>query len=289
MVAPGTHPPEPPSISRARVKAAPVDVVVTAPDLGTARACLAAGASRVLLRVYAGDAITDLPAGIEPLVPRIAHAADIRGLTGWIRRGGYPAVGTLGELAAARDAGAHAEADWPLNVTNSWSAAAVADLGASFVWASPELTGARLRDVVAGSPIPVGALVYGRLELMVSEHCILQAAGECAGKCATCSRRAARWTLLDQKEYGFPITTDISGRSHVYNSVTLDLSRALDEVLATGVAALRLDMTTESADDATRIVAAFVDLATAVGAGGAPPETAIASPATSGHFFRGVR
>lgn len=281
--------PELPSVSRGRAKASAVDVVVTAPDLDTARACLAAGASRVLLRVHAGDPSVDLPVGIEPLLPRIAHAADMRGVTGWLSPGGYPVVGTLGELAAARDAGAHAEADWPLNVTNPWSAAAVADLGAPFVWASPELTGTRLRDVVSGSPVPVGALVYGRLELMVSEHCILQAAGECAGKCATCSRRAGRWTLLDQKEYGFPVTTDISGRSHVYNSVTLDLSRALDEVLATGVAAIRLDMSIEPAEEAARIVAAFVSLTTAVEAGGAPPDTAVVSPATSGHFFRGVR
>lgn len=278
-----------PAVARSRKRGLPTEVVASVGELEVARACLAAGASRVLLRVSAADEVSDLPAGVEPLLPRIAHAADLRELAAWLRAGGRPAAGTLGELVAAAAAGATPEADWPLNVTNPWCAAAIADLGASFLWASPELTGNRLRDVVAGSPIPVGALIYGRLELMVTEHCILQAAGECSGKCATCARRTARWILRDQKEYDFPVMSDASGRSHVYNSVTLDLSRALDEVLATGVAAVRFEMTTESAEEAARVTAALVSVVAAVEAGGAPPENALVAPATSGHFFRGVR
>jgi putative protease len=157
------------------------------------------------------------------------------------------------------------------------------------VWASPELTGSRLRDVVAGSPVPVGVLVYGRLELMIAEHCVLRAAGECSQMCATCVRRAGRWVLRDQKEYAFPVMTDASGRSHIYNSVTLDLSRVLDEVLATGVDAVRLEMTTESAEEAARVTAAFASAVAVVDAGGMPPDSALVTPATSGHFFRGVR
>jgi len=48
-------------------------------------------------------------------------------------------------------------------------------------------------------------------------------------------------------------------------------------------------MTTESAEEAARMTAAFVGMVAAVEAGGAPPEIALVSPATSGHFFRGVR
>jgi len=278
-----------PAVARARRRTASVDVVISAPDLDIARACLAAGATRVVLRVSAAESEIDLPPGIEPHLPRVAHSADLPEISSWLRSGALPVVGTLGEIAAARSAGVTTEADWPLNITNPWTASAVAEIGASLVWASPELTGHRLRDVVSGSPIAVGCLVYGRLELMVAEHCILQAAGECSSHCVTCTRRSSRWILRDQKEYEFPVVTDTSGRSHVYNSVTLDLSRALDEVLATGVAAVRLDMTVESPEEAARITGSFVRMVAAVEAGGAPPENALVSPATSGHFFRGVR
>lgn len=278
-----------PAVTRTPKRAASIDIVVSAGDREVAAACLAAGASRVLLRVTAADDVIDLPPGIEPLLPRIAHDAESERLARWLRPGSCPVVGTLGELAAATATGLKAEADWPLNVMNPWSASALARLGASFVWASPELTGSRLRSVVEGSPVPVGTLTYGRLELMVTEHCVLQAAGECSQHCVICSRRAARWTLIDQKEYGFPVVTDATGRSHVYNSVTLDLSRALDEVVATGIAAVRLEMTLESPDEASRITAGFASALASLQAGGVPPETAFVTPATSGHFFRGVR
>ncbi len=280
--------PRPPALSPARPSPSRADVVVSAWDEATARACLDAGATSVLLRVTSAEQPRVLPAGILPLLPRVAHDAALELLRGWFETPGAVA-GTLGQLSAASDAGATPGADWVLNVTNPWSASAVADLGGRHVWASPELTGPRLADVARRSPVPVGALVYGRLELMVSEHCILRAVGECSRTCATCVRRRSAWTLRDQKGYEFPVRTDASGRSHVFNAVTLDLGRALDEVLATGVASVRLEMTDESPDRAAEITAAFVSAVACVSAGGEPPVRTLVEPATSGHFFRGVR
>ncbi|TDB38866.1 MAG: U32 family peptidase [Actinobacteria bacterium] len=279
--------PRPPKLAPAGILGSP-DLVVSVWDAETAVACLAAGASLALLRVTARDEPRSLPEGVMPLLPRVAHADDMDALRGWFDHGAVTA-GTLGELSEASDAVAGIHADWPLNATNPWASAALADLGASFVWASPELTGARLKDVAHRSPVPVGALVYGRLELMVSEHCILQAAGECGTSCATCVRRRSLWWLRDQKGYEFPVRTDSAGRSHVFNAVTLDLSRALDEVVATGVAAVRLEMTTETPAEAASVTAAMVSALRHVASGGTPPVEAIAEPATSGHFFRGVR
>ncbi|PKL57829.1 MAG: hypothetical protein CVV34_05490 [Methanomicrobiales archaeon HGW-Methanomicrobiales-5] len=257
-------------------------------DLETAEACLSAGASSVFLRVTALDEPRELPDGVIPLLPRVAHAGDLALLSAWTDLGPV-VVATLGQLAAAIKAGTPVQADWPLNVTNPWSATALQDLGAELVWASPELTGSRLAEVARGSSAPIGALVYGRLELMVSEHCILQAAGECAHSCATCVRRRSLWWLRDQKEYQFPVLTDSGGRSHVFNAVTLDLSRALAEVIGAGVAAVRLEMTTETPSEASDITSSMVEAVRHVASGGEPPVVAIANPATSGHFFRGIR
>ncbi len=280
--------PRPPALAAGSPSRSP-ELVVSVWDEATAVACLAAGASLALLRVTASDEFASLPEGVVPLLPRVAHAEEMESLHRWRAHAAAVAVGTLGELSDASGAPSGVHADWPLNVTNPWSAAVLADAGATFVWASPELTGARLKDVAHRSPVPVGALVYGRLELMVSEHCILQAAGECSTSCATCIRRRSLWWLRDQKGYEFPVRTDSAGRSHVFNAVTLDLSRALDEVLATGVAGIRLEMTTETPAEAASVTAAMASVLRQVAGGEVPPTEAIAEPATSGHFFRGVR
>ena len=78
-------------------------------------------------------------------------------------------------------------------------------------------------------------MVFGRTELMVAENCVLAAMGACGRRCATVRARARDWELVDRKGYRFPVSTDTQGRAHVYNSVTLDLSRALPEIGAAGV------------------------------------------------------
>ena len=70
----------------------------------------------------------------------------------------------------------------------------------------------------------------------MTEHCVLMAEGPCDRECAARATRSADAACLrDRKGYEFPVRTDVSGRSHVYNSVPLDLIAALREVLDAGV------------------------------------------------------
>jgi putative protease len=278
--------PQPPTPARRAARAA---VVVSVPDVERALAALEAGAGSALLRVTATDDVEALPDRVEALLPRIATAHEAVALLGWARAGARITVGTLGALRDGAALGASVAADWTLNIANAWSAAALADFGARMVWASPELSGRRLKALASASPVPVGVLVFGRLELMIAEHCVLRAIGPCDRRCDRCARRAGRWVLRDEKGYEFPVTTDRSGRAHIANSVTLDLTRALDEVLEAGVSAVRIEITDEPVSEVARIVRAVVGAVESVSAGIAPPTEPIASPATSGHFFRGVR
>lgn len=179
-------------------------------------------------------------------------------------------------------------ADWGLNVLQPWTVEALAEAGADMVWASPELSGRQLSRLCGGAAIPVGALVHGRVEVMVAEHCVLQATGECSHDCPRCARRRRQWDLVDRKGYRFPVATDAAGRTHVYNSVPLDLSRSLREVVSAGVAAVRLDLHLESPAEAARLVRAYRSLMAGAVAGRQGPAEALSTPATSGHFFRGV-
>lgn len=273
-----------PSAPRRATASGRVSLIASAWDADVAAACMEAGADRVLLRAEGGVTVE----GAEPLLPRVAHGPDVDALVSAAVAHGSATVGNLGVLREAVAAGVAVEADWPLGVFNGWTAECLAGLGAQAAWASPELSGPQLAALVAASPIPVGTLAYGRVEVMVTEHCVLQAAGPCSGSCATCARRADWWTLRDDKGFAFPVRSDPQGRSHVVNSVPLDLARAMQDVTATGVAAVRLEFTIEEPAEAARVVRAF-----RAGLGDVAAGRALAGPViergTTGHFFRGVR
>lgn len=261
-------------------------VVVTAWDADTAAAAIAAGADEVYQRVFGLPETEVLADGVRPLLPRTAMPDEVSVQLAFLD-GGDAIIGNLGVLTAGSDR-ARISSDWGLNVLNAHSAATIGTLGATSVWASPELSGRQLADLAAGSPLPVGCLVWGRVELMVAEQCVLQAAGACGRRCASCERRRGWWSLRDQKGYEFPVTTDASGRSHVMNAVTLDLTRALGEILEAGIDAVRIDLSDEPADRAAEIIQSVVRATRIVAAGGPAPEQPLVEPATSGHFYRGL-
>ena len=126
-----------------------------------------------------------------------------------------------------------------IEAIRTWAA-----LGASFVWLSPELTLHQMKLLADDSPLPLGIIVIGRQELMVSDHCFLMAEGPCDERCGTCERRqnAPRF-LEDRKGYRFPVTTDACGRGHIYNAVPLDVAHAIGDLLRAGVRGFAVDAT----------------------------------------------
>jgi putative protease len=279
--------PQPPAVASAVRRTKRPDLVVAVVTRAAAEACRDAGADRVVL---ACGAKPRAGSGTGALLPRIVHESRMEDAAACAAAAdGVAVAGNLGVVRRLGSAGTAVEADWGLNVVNPWSAAALARAGALGVWASPELSGRQIASLVAGSPVPVGVVVAGRLELMVAEHCVLQAAGPCDHLCAGCARRAATWALRDRKGYEMPVTTDVDGRAHIYNAVPLDLSRALPELLAAGVGALRLDLQAHDVESAARLTRAWRTRLDAALAGAALPDAPIDEPSTSAHFFRGLR
>ena len=78
-------------------------------------------------------------------------------------------VHTPGQLLEAVRRGIPARASIRFNVYNSRTAGALAAAGAAGVDLSPELSLPQMRDLQ--SPVPKGAVVYGRLPLMLT--CLL--------------------------------------------------------------------------------------------------------------------
>lgn len=240
------------------------------------------------LRDVARERSAELGERLVPLIPRVVHDREVPAVEKLLSGARRVVVGNLGMLPGVARSGVVAEAHWGLNTVNQWSAAALAGLGAALVWLSPELSGRQIAAVAGAAELPVGTAIYGRQEVMVTEHCILMSEGECDRNCGSCTRRTSVRYLRDRKGYRFPVMTDPVGRSHLYNAVPLDLVMELPGIVDAGVAAVRLDFTIEGADEAARVVRRVRRAVDSLGSSHASVEP-IVQPATTGHYFRGVR
>ncbi|MCL2655052.1 MAG: U32 family peptidase [Coriobacteriia bacterium] len=274
-----------PRLPRRKTSRLAPDIVAVAGSLAAARSALNAGAAHV--RVNAAELLDTPPErGIIPVLPRICHDRELDELLAVAQRFGAAVAGNLGQLALCQQRDIPAETHWSFNVTNAYSARELARRGATLIWLSPELSGRQIADIAAHSPVPVGIAASGRSELMVTEHCLLMAQGPCNQRCEACPRRRIPTALKDRLGYCFPITTDRAGRSHLYNSVPLDLVEALPEIIEAGTDAIRIDgellapraLSQEAARLRRGIIAAH---------GSGEFET-IQGAVTKGHFFRGL-
>ncbi len=229
-----------PQLPRRKTSRLAPDIIAVAGSLSAARSALNSGATSAQVSAHELRDV-EPERGIVPVLPRICHDPELDELMGVAERFGAAVAGNLGQLALCQQRGIPVQAHWSLGATNAYSVRELARRGATLVWLSPELSGRQIAEIAALSPVPVGIAVSGRSELMVTEHCLLMAQGPCNQRCESCKRRDVPTALKDRLNYCFPITTDRSGRSHLYNSVPLDLIEALPEIIEAGVDAIRVD------------------------------------------------
>ncbi|MGQ9779351.1 MAG: DUF3656 domain-containing U32 family peptidase [Bacillota bacterium] len=210
-------------------------------------------------------------------------------------------LGDLGLLAEARARGlALLSVDFSLNVTNPWSLRCLLAAGAQLVTLSPELTLAQVRALAAEHPGRTEIIVHGRLEMMLSAHCLLGAlAGGKRTPRAGCRRPCAkgRYRLRDRKGMLFPLVPDRFCRLHIENSVDLSVLPELEKFASLGCD-LRFELGGRGPEYAEAVIRAYREGLTAVAERrwtrrrGEEEEAALArfSPAgfTRGHFFRGI-
>ncbi len=262
----------------ARPAAADAFVAVVAASAEVASASIERGAD--VVHVTAGDA-KGLPEDSVALqLSRVCHDPE---MTACISKasGRRVVAGTLGEIRAVRGEASRVEAHWSLNAANAYAVAELAEIGAQFVWLSPELSGVQIAEVAQNAVVPVGVGVAGRQEVMVTEHCVLMAEGECDRACGACARRRSPKWLRDRKGYRFPVRTDLTGRTHIYNSVELDLTEQIPALVRAGVSGFRVDA---EVHDAAHAAALAAKARRAVRGEPVVRE----SGATTGHYFRGV-
>lgn len=157
-------------------------------------------------------------------------------------------VHTPGQLLQATRLGIPADASLRFNIYNSETAYALAAAGANTVCLSPELSLPQMRDLQ--SPVPKGAVVYGRLPLMLTVRCAVSDGGaKCGGRCGG--------TIYDRKGAAFPVTGTDRCENIIWNSVPIYMADRMDSVRSAGISRMHFLFTTEDKDACDKIIRAY--------------------------------
>lgn len=145
--------------------------------------------------------------------------------------------------------------DYKLNIFNSYALDFYGDfLSGSCL--SAELNRKELSSIIKKQQIPVQVLIYGKVELMVSEYCAIGSvfggknnSKNCNGIC-----KNGNFALRDRKGEEFVLKTDKFCRSYIYNSVPTNLIPNIDELRSIGIKSYRVDLIDENYEEVKRIL-----------------------------------
>lgn len=217
------------------------------------------GLSPALLYIPADEAAaypatvqTALEEGVPVCVslPRICWDRELEGLGRDMERlrelGVTQALaGELGLARRARLMGFQVRGDFGLGVYNSQTLKELKRMGFISATASFEMKLAQVRDL--SKPMDVELIGYGRLPLMITEHCIIH---NHSGQ-HTCQEGAV---LTDRKGERFPVVRSSGCRNEILNAKTLFLGDKLGDLRRLGLWAVRLRFTTEAPDECVRVL-----------------------------------
>jgi collagenase-like PrtC family protease len=183
--------------------------------------------------------------------------------------GHLPLVQSTAEGCGVNPDSLYLHGDLRLNTANTLAAARLTALGFRDLILSPELTLPRMRDVGAGLtrlgfPNAAGAVVYGRLPLMLLEKCAIREVYRHMKPDAVCREICGRngAVMRDRMGKDFPILREDSpcGQGHrnvVYNSLPTGMSDRADELTRTGLSRHHFLFSVESPAEVDRVIAAY--------------------------------
>lgn len=197
----------------------------------------------------------------QPALQTILEAARSAGVT-------QALLGHIGQLSLAKAFALVPRADFGLGLLNDLTAQELARLG--FVSATLSFEGklAQLRDL--HKPLETELLVYGRLPLMLTEHCLLKNRGK------GCSCEKTPLNLQDRRDEAFPVEPAWGCRNELFNSKVLWLADKKSDWHALGLTYARLSFLRETAEDCLAILEAY------------EAAKAAAGEFTRGLYYRGV-
>ncbi len=227
-------------------------------------------AERIIIPLHEAEAYAENGYPIEKAVlslPRFTFCEEkVTASLEFAKTLGYKVIEctNLAHVKIAKDSGLEAIGGFGLNITNSLSALAHAEDGLSELTLSFELKASRLNTI--SSPVPTGALVYGKLPLMLAVNCPISAENR---GCKNCTGQ-----LVDRTGAQFPVLCHKNlGYYELLNSQTMKLSNRLDDF---NLDFVTLYFTMESPEEAARILLSYANRETPKG------------EYTKGLYYRGI-
>ena len=178
------------------------------------------------------------------------------------------------------------EGDTGLQTFNSHSLSILKDLGVSTTNVSLEATLHQMNKMANKGIMPIGAIVQGRVELMISEYCPISSfagTGYKRGCPLVCTKRD--YALQDRKGELFPIYTDPFCRTHIMNSRELDMKSYIEDLRRSGLQRLVIDGRQRSPKWIDKEMTMYRQLLE--GTVKAPSKEG-STHITRGHFFKGI-
>ncbi len=164
-----------------------------------------------------------------------------------------------GQLKKAVEMCSDVAASLRMNVFNSEAANYYASLGAESIVLAPELKRAQIRDIA--SPVPCGAVVYGRLPLMLTVRCAIS-----DGNCKKCDKTViCRSAITDRHGTAFPVLGMPDCTNVIYNSVPIYMADKKADLATMGITRYHFIFTDETAEECDRIIKAYMN--------GTPPKS----------------
>ena len=174
----------------------------------------------------------------------------------------FALVGNLGHLKLASELGFEPIGDFRLNVSNSETATLLTErIGLSSVILSPELSLPRIRTIAKNAP--VGAIVYGRVPLMIVEKCVISELYPCGyarnggAPCRACATDSAK--LVDRTGTTFPVMREFSHRNVIFNSLPTYVADKQRELPSEDECARHFIFSTETALEAEAVITSYIN------------------------------
>ncbi|MFM8953402.1 MAG: DUF3656 domain-containing protein [Planctomycetaceae bacterium] len=162
-----------------------------------------------------------------------------------------------------KDRGIPVVGDFSLNVTHELTAEFFMAAGCDRVTASYDLNRDQLAGLVAATPPEwLEIVVHQHMPMFHMEHCVFCAVLSPGTNKTNCGRPCDEHVvkLRDRIGVEHPLTADVGCRNTLFNAVPQSAAEAVPMLRARGVAAYRIELLDEPADEIRRIVAAYRDL-----------------------------
>lgn len=185
--------------------------------------------------------------------------------------------------------------DSSLNVMNSYTIKALEELGVNGLTLSPELDFKNIYRLNLDNKLEKEAIVYGKMNVMISEYCPLIHENQCNHKCQQCNYPKYKYNfgLKDIKNMIFPLGKDYWARSIILNSKPLFMLDKLNDFKNVNVDWLRLEFTDEDVEEIENIVSLALKNIKIIKedgilVNGEKDTDKLKDGFTRGHYYRGV-